>query len=363
MDGKWMTLKGPLASLDLYCRKTNADNLKKLAMSIGAKLGTTKIDRRTSILCQAEVLDELLKVRQKKGNISILSIDAGISNFSYSKFEWPLGSSRPMLVGWDKFSLEKKFLPAEKPRMTLHPQDTYELCYNLTEYLTRDISILPDLFTIEKQRTRSMSSKNILEPVLKVNIMEHILYSNLKNKVNFKAIEKGGKSTFLKYMVASSDPQKMTKYWCSLTTLSLSGDSFSKMQKSNLEKLTIKSTNVTKLMKIRLVKEILNYVIWKSGDECKNLIAVSEPMQNKLKNRVPNNGTLDYKLYDALEMSVDVAGVKKDDDLADSFLHGLAWMEWLRAYKEVTDITTRNPGVCGEHVLNDFNMYLKEKNL
>ena len=42
MDRKWMTLKGPLASLDLYCRKTNAANLKKLAMSIGAKLGMNK---------------------------------------------------------------------------------------------------------------------------------------------------------------------------------------------------------------------------------------------------------------------------------------------------------------------------------
>ena len=44
-----------------------------------------------------------------------------------------------------------------------------------------------------------------------------------------------------------------------------------------------------------------------------------------------------FKLCDILEIQ-DNSWVRKDDDLADSFLHCLSWMEWLKNYESITEL-------------------------
>lgn len=341
--------RNAIDALDMYCKKANTRTLKKLALSLGAAVGVNKTIIRTNILTQAVALEELKRRRQKNGSISIVAIDAGISNFAYSKFRWSIDEKLPTLLEWDKFQLEEKFLPPHRKRMSLHPDDTSQVIYDLTEYLTSQ-KTMPDIFTIERQRARSLSSKSILEPILRVNILEQILFSNLRNKPKYNSGLK------LDYLVSSSDPQRMTSYWCALTpTKQTLRTEFPKG--SEELKLKISSNRLSKSIKIALVKRILEGAL-KIGD--RRMVKLTPDWEQRLKGHIPDNSK--FKLWDCVGVSPEF-GVKKEDDLADSFLHGLAWMEWLRTYEEICDITLRDSGRYDQNILAEFNNYCKNKKL
>ncbi|CCE90871.1 cruciform cutting endonuclease TDEL_0B07420 [Torulaspora delbrueckii] len=338
-----------IKALDLYCRKTNARNLKRLSLSIGAALGTNKSILRENILSQAAALEELRYRRQKNGTVSVLSIDAGISNFAFTRFSWPLNQELPSLIDWKKIQLRDKFMSPGRKEMSLHPEDTSQVIYELTEYLTTELP-LPDVFTIERQRARSMSSRTILEPILKVNILEQVLFSNLRCKARLASGSEGN------YLVASSDPQRMTSYWCSLTPIRKPlGQNFPKGSEEAQMKMS--SNRLSKSIKINLVKRILEGAL---GYEPRKLISLTPSWEQRLRSFITGNHK--FKLWDCAVLGPD-AGVRKDDDLADSFLHGLAWMEWLRAYEEVFNIVMKEQGSYDQNVLADFNDYCKNKKL
>lgn len=342
-------IRNGLAALDLYCRKTDGRNLKRLASFLGSALGTNKSHQREKILNQAKMLEELRKKRLNNGTISILSIDAGISNFAFTRFSWALDQEMPMLLDWKKIQLKDKFLGPTHKEMSLHPEDTSHVVYGLTEYLTSELP-LPDLFTIERQRARSMSSRTVLEPILKVNILEQVLFSNLRNKARAQSPAEP------KYLVTSSDPQRMTSYWCSLTpTKKVLDKNFPKG--SEEAELKMSSNRLSKSIKIELVKRLLEGAL---GFEQHKLVNVTPDWEQSLRKHITGNHK--FKLWDCADLGSD-AGVKKDDDLADSFLHGLAWMEWLRAYEEVYKIVMKEEGRYDANVLADFNNYCRDKKL
>lgn len=349
MVKKTLVLKRcPLEALDLYCRKANGQTLKRLALALGAAQGTNKSTIRENILSQAAPLEELRKRKEQNNAVSILAIDAGIANFAFARFSWAKNQHLPQLLDWNKIQLKDKFLPHRK-YMSLSPSDTSEVVYGLTEYLTTELPV-PDAFAIERQRARSMSSRTVLEPILRVNILEQVLYSNLKNKIKFN---EGSK---LNYMVASSDPQRMTSYWCSLTpTRKVLGKNFP--DGSEEAKLKIKSNRLSKSIKINLVKRILEGALGLSQEK---IVGLTPDWRQRLKGVISDN--CKFKLWDCAGLGPD-AGTKKDDDLADSFLHGLAWMEWLRAYEELYSILMKEEGKFDQDVLKEFNSYCKTKKL
>lgn len=342
--------KNALDALDLYCRKANARTLKRLALFIGAAQGTNKSTMRESIMFQAGFLEELRKRKQENNVVSILAIDAGIANFAFARFSWASDQKLPLLLDWNKIQLQEKFLPENRFTMTLRPRDTSDVIYNLTEYLTTELPV-PDAFTIERQRARSMSSKTILEPILKVNVLEQVLFSNLENKIRFNQ----GPAK-LNYMVASSDPQRMTSYWCSLTpTRKALTQNFP--EDSEESKLKITSNRLSKSIKINLVKRLLEGAI---GVTDEKLVALTPEWTKRLKYHILRDRK--FKLWDCAGLGPK-AGAKKDDDLADAFLHGLAWMEWLRAYEELREIVLKEKGRYDQNVLADFNDYCKNKKI
>ncbi|QLL34180.1 hypothetical protein HG536_0G00370 [Torulaspora globosa] len=340
--------RNALEAVDLYCRKANARTLKRLALFIGAAQGTNKSTSRENILFQAAFLEELRKRKEQNNVVSVLAIDAGIANFAFARFSWASDQKLPLLLDWNKIQLKEKFMPENRYTMTLNPRDTSDVIYNLTEYLTTELPV-PDAFTIERQRARSMSSKTILEPILKVNILEQVLFSNLENKIRFnQGLPK------LNYMVASSDPQRMTSYWCSLTpTRKALSQNFP--EDSEESKLKMNSNRLSKSIKINLVKRLLEGAVGLTDEK---LITLTPDWSQRLKSHILGNRK--FKLWDCAGLGPK-AGARKDDDLADAFLHGLAWMEWLRAYEEVRNIVLKEKGKYDQNVLADFNEYCKKK--
>lgn len=341
--------RNAIDALDMYCRKANARTLKKLALSLGAAIGANKTAMRTNILTQAVPLEALKRRKYKNGSISIVAIDAGISNFAFSKFKWSIGEELPTLLEWDKFQLEEKFLPPHRKKMSLHPDDTSQVIYDLAEYLTSQ-KTLPDMFTIERQRARSLSSKSILEPILRVNILEQILFSNLRNKPKYNSGLK------LDYLVSSSDPQRMTSYWCSSTPIKQTLHT-ELLEGSKETKLKMSSNRLSKSIKIGLVKRILEGSL--DIIDCR-MVKLTPDWEQRLKSHIPDNPK--FKLWDCVGVNPEF-GAKKEDDLADSFLHGLAWMEWLKTYEEICDITLKDSGRYDQNILEEFNRYCKNKKL
>ncbi|CAI4046414.1 hypothetical protein SUVZ_11G2020 [Saccharomyces uvarum] len=309
-----------LQLVDSYCQNAKAGQLKSFSFLIGAANGTTKELRRTNIQKQCEFLEQLRQQKTRQGRISILSMDAGVSNFAFSKFQLCDNNPLPKLLDWQKVNLEEKFLQKSK-KLSLNPTETSQLVFDLTEYLFKSEPI-PDVFTIERQRTRTMSSRYILEPILKVNILEQILFSNLENKMRYTSSTLNAAK--LQYMVRSSDPHRMTSYWCIPKEETPVG---SKKSKSNKH---------SKDSRIKLVKEIVSSSILENDSRSPTkLVDFSDIWENRIRGALSKKNS--FKLCDILEIQ-DSSGVKKDDDLADSFLHSLSWIEWIKNYENIASL-------------------------
>lgn len=339
-------------ALDLYCKKTNGRVLKRLGTCIGANLGQNKTSARQGILNQAKKLEVLRAQRLNNGSTSLTAIDAGVSNFAYSTFKWHKGDELPTLEDWNKMDLNQKFLPPLRTKITMDPSDTFYVGHKLTEMFTAELPI-PDMFIIERQRNRSQSSTTVLEAVLMSNIIEQVFFSSLKNKQIYDSKAK------LNYAVNSSNPQRMVQYWCalrSLKTLVKRSDSLDDGAEPSNAQGTQHTSRVSKVIRINLVKKILKSSLG-LGDYHRCLL--NSTWRANIANQVEMKKK--FKLIDCIDVRPEV-GAKKDDDLADSFLHGLAWMQWLRTYEQITEIILSKEGKHDEDVLTVFNRYCMELN-
>lgn len=338
-----------IKALDLYCRKANGRTLKSLGVCIGANLGHNKTEARERIVAQARYLEILSSCKLNNGATTLTAIDAGVSNFAYSTFKWYKKDQLPTLVDWNKIDLRQKFLPSGSGKMSMDPRNTFLVGHQLTEMFTADLP-LPDMFTIERQRIRSQSSKTVLETVFMSNIMEQILFSNLKNKQIYCKAN-------LKYLVNSSSPQRMVQYWCALRSLKSLFQEYKGIDSNTTSEGAppIESGNqcskTTKAIRINLVRKILRGSL--GLDNYKKCLLTSD-WTTKIARQA--QAKKNFKLFDCIETGI-ATGTRKDDDLADSFLHGLAWMQWLRTYEEITEITSANEGKFDQSVLSSFNNY------
>lgn len=353
--GKASNPRSAVAAIDLYCRKTNGRTLKRLGSCIGASIGKNKTEGRTSVVAQAEKLELLRRRRLKDGETCVTAIDAGISNFAYSMFKWYKDDEVPTLVEWNKINICQKFLGNHRLKMKMDPEDTWKVGYGLLDMFTSKMAT-SDLYVIEKQRTRSLSSKNVLESVLLSNVMEHILFSNLRNKQLYENADGN-------YAVDSSNPQKMAQYWCDLKSLKTLYVRFAQSAGLKVQNDlptnysdSILTTKVSKTIRINLVKTILKNAIIPQGYRKCN---VTPQWRSKVEEQLHVGKK--FKLLDCIGLGPEL-GTRKDDDLADSFLHGLAWMQWLRIYESVVEILTRNGGAFDQKVLKEFNEYCMSLN-
>lgn len=280
------------------------ETLKSVSVLVGAKVGLRKADRVGSICDQISVLSSLKRRLVEQGRLVVTAVDAGVSNFAYCSFS--IGdekkTQRPLLIDWNKFQLEERFM-GQTDKLPLNPHNFALLSERICNHML-ELPYDTDLFAIERQRTRTVSSKFVLEPVLRSNILEYLLFSKLQTYSKSKD-----------FAVLSSDPQRMVNYWIEAAQADA-------MVTEKIEEKT------SKKFRIKLVHDILVDALNKSPNR---VIELSDSFRDKLS----KNGTKSLRLHHLIAGENDTMGAKKDDDLADSFLHSLIWFQWIKNYENL----------------------------
>ncbi|SCV02336.1 LANO_0F16930g1_1 [Lachancea nothofagi CBS 11611] len=334
--GKTKVIRSVIEGLDYYCRKTDSQTLKKLAFSVGSPIGTTKTSLRDNIVAQCQLLHNLTTIKREHGWISITAVDMGLENFAYCKLQWRTDQTLPTVVEWNKMQLQGPVLNSGVSKIPFTPRFMAEAGQRLTDILTKDP---PHLFVIERQRTRTMGSAKVPDPILKVNALEHVLYMSLSAK---KLYVKG-----FEYMVESSDPRRMTNFWCQLVPVKEVLDS-KYGPDSPKARLKATSSTLTKMLKIGLVKSLLL-------QQSPQAFTLTSELEQKLTSYRHKNPQKKLDLFQFLDLG-DGAGKPKEDDLADSLLHGVAWLKWLKTFEELKEvIMTSDTADTGLEAFNNFN--------
>lgn len=307
-------------NFELIYGKVNLIALRTLAISIGAIKSGTKPILMENILAQMKILDKLQKIRDTKGKLSIIAIDIGIVNFAYCKLIWKRNEDIPVLAQWKKLELKglskMEFEPMiEKKVYNSEPDSMFLLSSVLLEHILRSES---DVYLLERQRTRTMGSSAIPEYILRVNILEHLLYSGLRlNSSN------DGNA----YTVLSSSPKRMVDYWCN------------SLYESDLlrRKLGLKSKSrsiITKKFRIALVKSFIHNQLYPQNGLSIQKFKLNDSFYKQFENYMGSYDDLSFGqiLNNNKETETSQPRVHKNDDFADSLLHGLAWIDWMQNY-------------------------------
>lgn len=238
-----------------------------------------------------------------------MAIDMGIKNFSYAKLQLDKTlpfNTPPLIKEWTKFNVQEwakidsglSYDPLSFARLSYRVVD--ELIYNKNE----DV---PDVVLIERQRIRSASAKNVLEWVYRVNMFESMIHATIFSK-------KQADSRITDSTIVAAEPKRMGNYW---------------VQNQSTEKITQKKNS--KSLRIGLVEKwlseysnvstqkpfILPIDVAISNDESKRSRSASKWIfETIMKNSRFNKDGGDSK------------AVQKADDLVDSLLHGLAYINW-----------------------------------
>ena len=267
-----------------------APALRNLAFLIGASAGGNKAARVHNIARQAALLDKL-----QGPSVTFTSIDTGVVNLAVASVTCNTSDATPTLTYWDKTNLEQRYRGGEQ--LALTPSDTAPLA----SVLARDLQCTPELrntslFTIEKQRTRTVGSSAVSDPILKLNVMEHLIFAQLAQLAHRN--------------IVSSDPGRMTKYW---------------VPREREVQTGLKS----KRLRVDLVRQLVL-----GGPS--PLLKLQGGIATKVRtyNETPRRGRIP-SLFDALQLVEPLNGVRKDDDLTDSLLHALAWAQWYMTYTDM----------------------------
>ncbi len=258
----------------------------------------------------------------------ILSVDVGIRNLAYCMLNVPSDtfsnrtSPLPAVTAWRRLAVssapaasgdEESLLPRAKE--AFDPPTLSAAAYALVRHtlLPHD----PTHILIERQRFRSMGSPHILEWTLRVNMFESMLYAVLQT-LRSETIWNG--------TVIPIAPGKVGPFWLE------SGQSVTAPSRAHLKLRKTKSAKLlNKGAKIDLVKS------WLEGKENVTLGSSEAEFtaQAYLEKwyRLPGRA----KSKDGMKRDK-VGGVEamgKLDDLADSLLQGMAWVQWEKNKRDV----------------------------
>jgi cruciform cutting endonuclease 1 len=279
--------------------------LKQLAFKCGISTSGTKP------VLTSRLRDEItITSRQRPSPLRILSIDMGIRNLAYCILDVPKSSlkSRPSIRAWQRLSvstvpevLENRTegsVEVTPVKEAFNPATLSAAAY----ILLRKKLLLeePTHILIERQRFRSMGSRNILEWTVRVNMFESILYAVLC------ALK--GEGVWNGEVLAIS-PGKVGPFWVGEET---EGVGSKKLRTSKNAKIRNKGA------KIDLVRD------WLEGGEMVELGNKSvEDVAKRYKEKWDRAPGGRKKSQDDGEEKMG-----KLDDLADSLLQGMAWIQW-----------------------------------
>ncbi|AET38887.1 cruciform cutting endonuclease Ecym_3400 [Eremothecium cymbalariae DBVPG len=350
-------MKGAVAkTLQQYTALTDARTLKKLAVALGSSCSGNKSDIRLGLERQIPVLKSISDIRNSKNAVNITAIDMGTSNFAYCTFQWKKDSDIPVLINWNKIKLSDLHKDMKPPvysrTLPNSPEFTGKLVNLLVKHLTQENS---DAFFIERQRARTMGSSAIAEPILKINILEHMLYAGLLNKLAIRNVTEGSK-----YIVKSSYPRTMVDYWCSLVPItkgseekfgSVASDDSDVLEHEEVKGKT-RGLSFSKKLRIALVRSLIYDQVYVPEGPQFHKLALSDDIRAKFENYSGNREKLNLckalEIIDNEERRLDDTKTKsirykagsiknKNDDLSDALLHGLAWVDWTKNYQDIVN--------------------------
>lgn len=305
--------------------KLTLAQLEKLAFHCGiSKTGTKSIVRQ-------RLLDTLTSYRPLAGGTRILSIDLGVRNFAYSLLVPTLtgekgmrnapdrGNSalgmvdRPTVHAWSRQNLLPKI--SSRNEMPKKEEDvefsgsaedfTPASLSTIATSLVRDqlLPLKPTRVLIERQRFRSGGGPSVLEWTVRVNTLEAMLYAVFATLRSMKQWD--GE-------VIPIEPRRVGPYLLTQAGTIQHAD-FAKKTKAENKKL-----------KIDLLSGWLQ-----NGQEVElanaQVRAMAEAYLHRLKKSPRSKKLADTPRETGLEGSAKLA---KLDDLADSLLQGVAFLEW-----------------------------------
>jgi cruciform cutting endonuclease 1 len=301
--------------------------LKSLAFQCGISTSGTK-----PVLAN-RLIDEIVTITPSHGSIKstpnrILSIDMGIRNLAYCILDIPSDifsnskSSLPTVTAWRRIAVSSVPVPPEdveyllpKSKEAFDPQTLSTAAYALLRH-----SLLPHNPThilIERQRFRSMGSPHILEWTIRVNMFESMLYAVLQTLKSEKIWDG---------TVIPIAPGKVGPFWLE------SGQDGGIPSQARAKLRNTKSTKLlNKGAKIDLVKswlEARGKVTLGTSDAESTARAYLEKWH-----RLP--GRAKSKNVTKSDKVGEVEAMGKLDDLADSLLQSMAWIQWEKNKREV----------------------------
>jgi cruciform cutting endonuclease 1 len=280
--------------------------LKQIAFKCGISSSGTK-----SILIQ-RLIDEITIPRHATSHTRILSIDMGIRNLAYCILDLPLRSalkkstkkSLPSIIAWHRLAvssapIQSTDIDTPIAKEAFDPATLSSIAYKLLR--ERMLVEQPTQVLIERQRFRSNGSSHILEWTIRVNMFESIIHAILCT-LKAEGVWKGE--------VKAIQPGKVGPFWVDEWTAE---GGIGKKRTAALAKTHNKGA------KIDLVRRWLmdgNTVAL--GNEIVKDMAMAYVEKW---DRLPGG-----KKKVTAETRLEKMG--KLDDLADSLLQGMAWVQW-----------------------------------
>lgn len=307
--------------------------LKSLAFQCGiASSGTKKLLINRLI---HELVPTLPYHDSKKASPSrILSIDMGIRNLAYCIIDLPADSipnntsAFPNVTAWRRIAVSSTPIlsesPHSKPKEAFDPQTLATAAYMLLRHTFLPHN--PTHILIERQRFRSMGSPQILEWTVRVNMFESLLYGVLET-LKAEKIWNG--------IVVPIAPGKVGPFW-----IESEKKSDAHMQRKPAASLLRGRAKVRTAKTAKLLNKGAKIDIVKTWLEAKQMLTLGNPMAESTAraylekwHRLPGR----MKNQDAAEeyTSGEVEHMGKLDDLADSLLQGMAWIQWEKNKWEV----------------------------
>ncbi|MDI1487216.1 MAG: hypothetical protein OHK93_006485 [Ramalina farinacea] len=287
--------------------------LRTLATSIGINSSGTKaaltasletqIPRAALLLSHDTPESTLSKGRFKgKARANVLSIDMGIRNFCYSRFLVPESTHiPPQLVQWERKDIGEspKTIDSAAVKESFEPHVYAALAYDVLDRIFQEGH--PSHVLIERQRFRSMGAAAVQEWTLRVNMFEAMLYAVLET------LKRQGRWDGDVYGVS---PARVAQFWVGGEEVVTKASRKKQKKDDEPGEKTVKTSKSkqTKALKMQLVGKWLR--------DSSKFSVNGQAQESAVKYQNVQTGKEKQSTFGKL------------DDLADSVLQGLAWLEW-----------------------------------
>lgn len=243
-----------------------------------------------------------------KESLDMVSIDVGLKNFSLARMAVPsLTSShttKPTLVQWGKLNL---------PVYCNVPNEfNPHIFAEIIDKLVFDLILgpgTPDIIVVERQRYRSQGGASVQEHVLKSNALEFMLFASLKTLQRVQGLQTG---------LYSSSPQTMANYWTDYYG--------SKRHIGDEDSKTIRMMLVDEWMQHLMGNTAALEPLFKLNVDPPKTIPAYRGLTRRVYESMSALNELNSPKY---KVDIDDQN-KKGDDVTDSLLHGISFIEFER---------------------------------